>query len=46
MVASPDSMDQLTCLLRAEKAALVRQVIGEMPMERDRQVLLRFYIGE
>jgi RNA polymerase sigma-70 factor (ECF subfamily) len=39
-------MDQLTRLLRAEKAALVRQVIGEMPMERDRQVLFRFYIGE
>jgi RNA polymerase sigma-70 factor (ECF subfamily) len=38
--------DQLTRLLRAEKATLVRQVIAEMPMERDRQVLFRFYIGE
>jgi RNA polymerase sigma-70 factor (ECF subfamily) len=45
-VAAHDSMDQLTRLLRAEKAALVRQVIGEMPMARDRQVLFRFYIGE
>jgi RNA polymerase sigma-70 factor, ECF subfamily len=45
-VVSHDAMDQLTLLLRAEKAALVRQVIGEMPMERDRQVLFRFYIGE
>jgi RNA polymerase sigma-70 factor, ECF subfamily len=45
-VVSHDATDQLTSLLRAEKAALVRQVIGEMPMERDRQVLFRFYIGE
>lgn len=45
-VVSHDAMDQLTSLLRAEKAALVRQVIAEMPMERDRQVLFRFYIGE
>lgn len=46
VAASHDPMDQLTRLLRAEKAALVRQVIGEMPMERDRQVLFRFYLGE
>jgi RNA polymerase sigma-70 factor (ECF subfamily) len=45
-VVSHDATDQLTSLLRAEKAALVRQVIGEMPLERDRQVLFRFYIGE
>jgi RNA polymerase sigma-70 factor (ECF subfamily) len=45
-VASQDPLDQLTRLLRAEKAALVRRVIGEMPQERDRQVLFRFYIGE
>ena len=46
VVASQDPMDQLTRLLRAEKAALVRRVIGEMPVERDRQVLFRFYLGE
>ena len=45
-VVSHDAVDQLTSLLRAEKAALVRQAIAEMPMERDRQVLFRFYIGE
>jgi RNA polymerase sigma-70 factor (ECF subfamily) len=45
-VPSQGTSDQLTRLLRAEKAALVRRVIGEMPVERDRQVLFRFYIGE
>ncbi len=45
-VPSQAATDQLTHLLRAEKAALVRRVIGEMPVERDRQVLFRFYIGE
>jgi RNA polymerase sigma-70 factor, ECF subfamily len=45
-VADPAPTDPLAHLLRAEKAALVRQVIAEMPVERDRQVLFRFYIGE
>ncbi|MES1245743.1 MAG: RNA polymerase sigma factor [Acidobacteriota bacterium] len=37
---------QLGSLLRQEKAALVRQVLGELGSERDRQVLFRFYIAE
>ncbi len=37
---------QLGQLLRHEKAALVRQVLQELPSERDRQVLFRFYIAE
>jgi RNA polymerase sigma-70 factor (ECF subfamily) len=46
-IAAPSgASDQLASLLRAEKATLVRRVIGEMPVERDRQVLFRFYIGE
>lgn len=37
---------QLGQLLRREKAALVRRVLEELGSERDRQVLLRFYIAE
>jgi RNA polymerase sigma-70 factor, ECF subfamily len=37
---------QLEELLQKEKAAIVRQVINELPTERDRQVLFRFYIAE
>jgi RNA polymerase sigma-70 factor, ECF subfamily len=33
-------------LLQKENAEIVRQVIGELRMERDRQVLTRFYILE
>jgi RNA polymerase sigma-70 factor (ECF subfamily) len=37
---------QLEELLQKEKAAIVRQVINDLPTERDRQVLFRFYIAE
>ncbi len=36
--------NQLELLLRKEKAELVRQVLKEMPNQRDVQVLFRFYI--
>jgi RNA polymerase sigma-70 factor (ECF subfamily) len=45
-VAAGEPMEPLAHLLRAEKAALVRQAITELPQERDRQVLFRFYIAE
>jgi RNA polymerase sigma-70 factor (ECF subfamily) len=45
-VAAGEPMEALAHLLRAEKAALVRQAIAELPRERDRQVLFRFYIAE
>jgi RNA polymerase sigma-70 factor (ECF subfamily) len=32
--------------LAAEQAALVRQLIGELQTERDRQILLRYYLAE
>jgi RNA polymerase sigma-70 factor, ECF subfamily len=38
--------DQLEELLRQEKGAIVRQVINELPSDRDRQILFRFYIAE
>ena len=38
--------DQLGNLLRDEKAALVRRLIDELPTQRDRQLLFRFYIAE
>jgi RNA polymerase sigma-70 factor (ECF subfamily) len=37
---------QLEELLRKEKGALVRQVINELPSDRDRQLIFRFYIAE
>jgi RNA polymerase sigma-70 factor (ECF subfamily) len=37
---------QLGALLRAEKIQIVRRLLAELPVERDRQVLLRFYIHE
>jgi RNA polymerase sigma-70 factor (ECF subfamily) len=37
---------QLEGLLRKEKIELVRQVLNEMPNQRDIQVLFRFYIAE
>lgn len=46
LVAAGEPMEPLAHLLRAEKAALVRQAIAELPRERDRQVLFRFYIAE
>jgi RNA polymerase sigma-70 factor (ECF subfamily) len=38
--------NQLEGLLRKEKVELVRQVLQEMPNQRDIQVLFRFYIAE
>jgi RNA polymerase sigma-70 factor (ECF subfamily) len=43
---SDDEPGQLGSLLRQEKCQLLRQVLGELPMERDRQILLRFYLQE
>ncbi len=37
---------QLERLLRGEAAELVRQVIGDLRTERDRQLLLRYYLAE
>ena len=36
----------LESLLRVEKASIVRRVLAELPSERDREVLFRFYIAE
>jgi len=38
--------NQLEGLLRKEKVELVRQVLKEMPNQRDIEVLFRFYIAE
>jgi RNA polymerase sigma-70 factor (ECF subfamily) len=32
--------------MSVERAALVRRVLAEMPSERDRQILFRFYLAE
>jgi RNA polymerase sigma-70 factor (ECF subfamily) len=45
-VHAGDTMEPLTRLLQAEKAELVRRLIGELASDRDRQVLFRFYIAE
>jgi RNA polymerase sigma-70 factor (ECF subfamily) len=37
---------QLSAVLLAEEAAVVRRLIGELPTDRDRQLLLRFYVAE
>jgi RNA polymerase sigma-70 factor (ECF subfamily) len=37
---------QLQSVLHAEQAAQVRRLIGELETDRDRQILLRFYVGE
>lgn len=37
---------QLGNLLRQEKIGLVRRLVAELPQERDRQVLFRFYLRE
>lgn len=42
---APDA-GALTGLLARENAALVRQVLQELGNERDRQILLRFYLAE
>ena len=36
----------LDSLLRVEKASIVRRVLAELPSERDREILFRFYIAE
>jgi RNA polymerase sigma-70 factor, ECF subfamily len=38
--------NQLDALLQQEKAVIVRQVLAELPTDRDRQLLSRFYIAE
>lgn len=38
--------DPLQRLLAAEKAAIVRRVLGELPSSRDRDVLYRFYLAD
>jgi len=38
----PDPVDQL---LRAEQRALVRQIVEELPVERDRELLRRYYLA-
>lgn len=43
----PDhTSDQLGSLLRQEKIGLVRSLLSELSVDRDRQILLRFYIHE
>jgi RNA polymerase sigma-70 factor (ECF subfamily) len=37
---------QLDRLLRAERAALARRVLAELPSDRDRRILYRFYIED
>lgn len=38
--------DQLGRLLREEKIGLVRRLLSELSLERDREILIRFYIHE
>ena len=44
--AEDPAPSQLQSFLHAEQAALVRRLIGELATDRDRQILLRFYVGE
>lgn len=44
-IAAPQA-SQLENLLKEERAVLVRQVLTELPSERDRTVLHRFYIAD
>ncbi|HEX9941914.1 MAG TPA: RNA polymerase sigma factor [Thermoanaerobaculia bacterium] len=37
---------QLQSVLLEEEGEIVRRLIGELPTDRDRQLLLRFYVGE
>ena len=41
--SAPSPLDDL---LRAERAAVVRKVLAELPSERDRKLLFRFYLDE
>jgi len=45
-LAVAPSADPLSGLLESENASLVRRVIRELGNERDREILLRFYIAE
>ncbi len=40
------SPSQLSSVLLDEEAGFVRKLIGELPTDRDRQLLLRFYVAE
>jgi len=40
------SPGQLSSVLLDEEAGIVRKLIGELPTDRDRQLLLRFYVAE
>ncbi len=44
--AAHPAPSQLSCVLHDEEAAIVRRLIGELPTDRDRQLLLRFYVAE
>jgi RNA polymerase sigma-70 factor (ECF subfamily) len=44
--AAAPAPSQLDSVLRDEEAAMVRRLIGELPTDRDRQLLLRFYLRE
>jgi RNA polymerase sigma-70 factor, ECF subfamily len=39
----PDALERMS---RAEEVRLVRQVLEELPVERDRDLLRRFYLGQ
>jgi RNA polymerase sigma-70 factor (ECF subfamily) len=40
------SPSQLSSVLLDEEAEIVRTLIGELPTDRDRQLLMRFYVAE
>jgi len=44
--AAHPARGQLSSVLLEEEAAIVRRLIGELPTDRDRQLLLRFYVAE
>lgn len=43
--AAPPSAAQLDEVLRAEEARLVRTLLAELPVARDRQLLFRYYLS-
>lgn len=44
--ADSENAPQLRRLLRREESRLVRRLLGEMRFERDRQILIQFYLSE
>jgi RNA polymerase sigma-70 factor (ECF subfamily) len=44
--AEDPAPSQLQAVIWNEQAGLVRRLIGELATDRDRQILLRFYVGE